>query len=109
MAPIPHFNIVGVHSIYDALYVQAKAPPGKEAAAVASTKAAVIEWGPGFNEDNVVVYAVKYNFAELWRWAKLLDRFVLAAANPMMAIPDLPLRPHYLPIAFGLRNRAIAL
>ena len=82
----PDLNIAGAHSSQNALYFQVKPPAGGEAAFVASAKAALVEWFPLVDADHVFVYAVKYDFADLWRWTKILDRLVLSSANTVRIV-----------------------
>ena len=77
----PDLNIAGAHSSHGKIHVQVKPPASGEAAFVASAKAFLVEWFPLVDADHLFVYAVKYDFADLWRWTKILDRFVLSSAN----------------------------
>ena len=77
----PGLGIAGWESYGQTLYVQVKASSAVDANATAA-KEALIAWNPkGLNEDNVVIIPVKYDYEELWRWAKVINRFAHTSGN----------------------------
>ena len=79
----PGHGIAGWNSDGETLYVQVKASSAEDANATAA-KEALIAWNPkGLNEDNVVIIPVKYDYEDLWRWAKVINRFAYTSGNTL--------------------------
>ena len=79
----PGLGIAGWESYGETLYVQVKASSAEDANATAA-KEALIAWNPkGLNEDNVVIIPVKYDYEDLWRWAKVINRFAYTSGNTL--------------------------
>ena len=81
----PEWGIAGWHEPFKDLYIQVKAAPGEEDAAVAALRA---EFARRYGDTNsygylrdAVITPVKYSYEELWRWQLLLDRFGLSSGN----------------------------
>ena len=79
------WGIAGWHDPGKDLYIQVKAAPGEEDAAVAALRA---EFARRYGDTNsygylrdAVITPVKYSYEELWRWQLLLDRFGLSSGN----------------------------
>ena len=80
----PGFGIAGWNGdLNSKLYIQVKATPGEEANVEAALRAEFIrQYGPGGDGgDNTVIVPVKYDYAELWRWQLVLNRFALSQGN----------------------------
>ena len=79
----PGLGIAGWESYGQTLYVQIKASSAVDANATAA-KEALIAWNPkGLNEGNVVIIPVKYDYEELWRWAKVINLFAHTSGNTL--------------------------
>ena len=81
----PIWGIAGWHDPGKDLYIQVKAAPGEEDAAVAALRADFARrYGDsdsyGYYQDAVIT-PVKYSYEELWRWQLLLERFAVSSGN----------------------------
>ena len=79
----PDLGIAGVF-YYDSLpetYFQIKAPAGPDDPAIAAARTAIVAAGYGISESDFIAIPVKYDYADLWRWEQILERFVLSAGN----------------------------
>ena len=81
----PGFGIAGWHEWGKDLYIQVKAVPGDEDAAVTALRA---EFARRYGDASdfgryrdAVITPVKYSYEELWRWEVLLDRFAVSSGN----------------------------
>ena len=83
-ARVPDAGVAGSHvdrsKSPSAVYVQLKASIPEGEAELEALKQKLF---PDYRDDidEVVLIPVKYDFGELWRWAEILDRFSLSAAN----------------------------
>ena len=81
----PGFGIAGWHEWGKDLYIQVKAVPSEENAAVTALRAEFArrygdlgDFGP-FRD--AVITPVKYSYEELWRWTLLIHRFAVSSGN----------------------------
>ena len=64
-------------------YYQVKVRPGHEEADAEAAKAALHRQYPAYDDGQIVVIPVKYDYEELWRWTTLLDRFAYTSGNTL--------------------------
>ena len=78
----PGLGIAGYNDTPELGYFQVKAPPGQEA----NVEAARVELHrryPDFPDGAIIIIPVRYDFAELWRWATVLNRFAYTSGNTL--------------------------
>ena len=79
----PELGLAGVF-YYDndpKTYFQIKAPAGADDPAIAAARTAIVAAGYGISESDFIAIPVNYDYADLWRWAQILERFTLSAGN----------------------------
>ena len=81
----PGFGIAGWHEWGKDLYIQVKAVPGENDAAVTALRA---EFARRYGDASdfgryrdAVITPVKYSYEELWRWTLLINRFAVSSGN----------------------------
>ena len=96
---LPNLGFAGGHGDTKAAYYQVKNPPTDEAGLHALKKkidpcydvvgrCTYVVDGVTWAQDttatsSIVIIPVKYDFAQLWRWATILDRFAVSAGNTL--------------------------
>lgn len=80
-AELPAFGIAGIKESPNRAYYQVKVRPEEEEADLEAALAAIHRRVPAYDDDEVVVIPVKYDYEELAGWALLLDRFSKTSGN----------------------------
>ena len=76
----PELGIAGWHDYGDKAFVQIKAPTGEEGNAESAGRE-LLRIYSDYEDDDLTITPVKYDYEELWRWQLILNRFALSSGN----------------------------
>ncbi len=79
----PDLGVAGIKGGLNVVYVQVKVRPGQEDVDLEAAKAALHRGWTDYDEGDIIVVPVKYDYEELWRWSLLLQRFSETSANAL--------------------------
>ena len=79
---LPNLRIAGVNGGYTTVYVQVKVLPGEEEDPEV-VRDELTSFYRRADRESYIVIPVKYDYEELWRWAKVINRFAHTSGNTL--------------------------